>query len=146
MKKFEDFCMRTDLMEQFDLIITDYESINEAQIGDLDIANVIMTGLDGIKSQDVKALIGGLATIAKLMGRKVRDVIKLFSNEGFTKVRDFIDSDILGSEEIKYLIRMKDDPNRYKGFKGLEQYIRDLKEDDPHLLDSLKKAVNRILT
>ena len=144
--KFEDFCMRTDLMEELDLIITDHESLNEAHIGDLDIASVIMTGLDGIKSQDIKALVGGLAVVAKLMGKKVRDVIKLFSNEGFTKIREFIKNDLLGTEEIKYLIRMKDDPNRYKGFKGLEQYIRDMKEDNPQLIDSLKKAVNRLIS
>ena len=143
--RFEDFCMKMDLLEEFDLVITEHSSLNEGNLDNLDSETVIMTGLDQIKSQDVKALVGSLPIVANLMGKKVRDIIKLFSNDGFKKIRGFIDNDIIGSEEVKYMIRMKNDPKRYKGYSGLEQYIRDMKEDNPKILDSLEKAITRIL-
>ena len=143
---FKYFCMKTDILEEFDSVISEYESLNESEIGDLDIANVIMAGMDKLDTQNVKMLVGSLAIIAKLMGKKVRDVIKLFSNDGFKRIRDFIENDIIGSEEIQYMLRMKNDPKRYKGFGGLEAYIRDMKEDNPKLLDSLKKAVDRLVS
>jgi len=143
---FKYFCMKTDILEEFDSVISEYESLNESEIGDLDIANVIMAGMDKLDTQNVKMLVGALAIIAKLMGKKVRDVIKLFSNDGFKRIRDFIENDIIGSEEIQYMLRMKNDPKRYKGFGGLEAYIRDMKEDNPKLLDSLKKAVDRLVS
>jgi len=143
--EFKYFCLKMDLLEEFDAELTKYESLNEANLGDLDIANVIMTGLGELKGPDVKAILGTLAVIAKLTGRRVRDIIKLFSNEGFQKIRKFIENDIIGSEEIQYMLKLKDDPNRYKGFKGLESVILDMKANNPKLMDSLKKAVDRLL-
>lgn len=143
---FKYFCLKTDLLEEFDSVITEFDSLNEEHIGDLDIANVIMTGLDKIETPSVKSIIATFAVVAKLMGKKVRDVIKLFSNDGFSKIRGFIENDLIGSEEIQYILRMKDDPKRYQGYKGLENYIRDMQENNPKLMDSLKKAVDRIIS
>ena len=143
---FKDFCEKQELLEAIDKEISENEYLSEENMGDLDIANVIMSGLDTIKSQDIKAVVGAIAIIGKLMGKKVRDIIKLFSKSGFQRIKEFIDSDLLGSEEIQYLIRMKNDPNRYKGYSGLEQYIRDMKEGNPKLYDSITKAVTRIFT
>lgn len=144
--KFKDFYEKENLVKEFDEHITNTSTyMTESNLGDLEIGNVIMSGLDTIKSQDVKAILGVLATVAELSGKRVKDIIKLFSKEGFNKIKNFIDNDILGSEEIKYMRRMKDDPNRYKGFKGLEQYIRDMEEHNPKILDSIKKAVDRIV-
>jgi len=142
---FKYFCLKTDLIEEFNEELKEYESLNESNLGDLYVANVIMSGLDGLKSPDVKSIIGSLAVIAKLTGRKVRDIIKLFSNEGFTKVRDFISNDIIGSEEVQYMMTMFKDPDNYKGYKGLENFIMDMKNNNPKIANSLKKAVDRLL-
>jgi len=142
---FKYFCLKTDLLEEFDSMLSEYESLNEASLGDLEVANVIMNGLDGIKGPDVKAILGVLATIAKFSGRKVRDIIKLFSKDGFMKIRNFIENDIIGSEEIQYMLKMKNDVNHFKGYKGLENYIQNMKDENPAIADSLKKAVDRLL-
>jgi len=142
---FKYFCLKTDILENFDAEIKEYESLNEAGLGDLEIAKVIMSGLDDIKGSDVKAIVGTIAVVAKLTGRRVKDIIKLFSNDGFTKIRNFIKNDIIGSEELQYILKLKDDPNRYKGYKGLESIILDMKANNPKLMDSLKKVVDRLL-
>ena len=141
---FKYFCLKTDLLEDFDGELKDYESLTEANLGDLDVANVIKSGLDGMKSPDVKSIVGSLAVVAKLTGKKVRDIIKLFSNEGFKRIRGFIENDIIGSEEVQYMLKMYRDPDHYKGYKGLENFIIDMKEKNPKISDSLRKAVDKI--
>ena len=141
--KFKDFFEKDDLVEQFNM--NDGE-LNESNLGDLEIGKVIMSGLDTIDSQDVKAILGVLAGVAEFSGRRVRDIIKLFSKEGFMKVKNFIETDILGSDEVKYMRRMKNYPSRYKGFLGLQNYIKDMEEHNPKILDSIKKVVDRLLS
>lgn len=145
MLSFKDFWDKQELLEEFDAVALQVETINEANMGDLDIANVIMNNLDKIPSINVRQIIGAIVGAAKFAGKKLTDVVKLFSKEGMAKIRKFIENDILGTEEIKY-IRRKFDKDRYKGYKGFEQFLRDMKEDNPTIYDSLIKAVNKLLS
>ena len=145
MLAFRDYWDKIEVLEEFDAELIEYTSLNEANLGDYELARVIGSGLDKIKTPNVRKIMGTIANIAKFSGRKVSDIVSLFSKNGVSKIKKFIDNDILGSEEIKYITR-KFDENRYKGYKGFEQFIRDMKEDNPRIFDSLVKATKRIVT
>jgi len=142
---FKYFCLKTDLIEQFDAVLNDYTSLTEANLADLSVSAVIMDGINNMKSKDVKSIISTLAVVAKLTGRTVKDIIKLFSREGFTKIKDFIQNDIIGSEEIQFMLNIMEDPNYYKGYKGLEHIVLDMKNNNPKLASSFRKIVDKIL-
>ena len=141
---FKDFCVKTDLLDEFDTTITGYEPWTEANLGDLDMANVISSGLNKITLPNIKKVIGVLAVVAKFSGKKVRDIMTLFSSEGISNIRNFIEKDIIGSAEVQHIMT-KFDPDRYKGFKGFEQFVSDMKTENPSIFDSLSKAVQRVI-
>jgi len=143
---FKEYYIKNEILIEFDEELKSYKSLNENHIGDLDIANVIMAGLDKIKGPNMKSIMSALAGIAGFTGKKSKDIMKLFSKEGIEKIRNYIDDDIIGSKEIKFITRKLKDPDRYQGFKGLQQFIKDMKEDDPRLMDSLKKAVDKVIS
>ena len=141
---FTDFYSTANILDEFYVEINRKKYLRETSFGDADVANIIMKGLEGITSQNVKAIIGVIAAIAKYSGRKIKDILYLFSADGFRAIRSFIDNDIIGSDEFKYMLRMKENPDRYKGFSGLETFITDMKEHNPKIFDSLQTAVDKI--
>jgi len=143
---FKYFCCKTDLLDEFDNVSLNYTSLNESHIGDLDVGNVIEQGLGRIKSPNVKSIIGVLATIANFSGKRLRDIIKLFSKDGFVKIRNFIEQDIIGSDEVQCMLKLTNDPDYFKGYRGLENYINRMKENNPSIVDSLTRAMNRLLS
>ena len=141
---FTDHCMITDLLEEFDLVLENYETHTEGEMGDLDAGNIIKQGLAKLNGP-VGTIVGVISAVAKLTGKKSTDILKLFSQEGVAKVKEFIKNNILGSEEVKYMMH-KFDKDRYKGYKGFEQFVKDMQEDNPKILDSLKMAVQKIVS
>ena len=136
---FKDYYIKKEIINEFDEELLHYTSLTENHIGDLDIANVIMTGLDKIKGPNMKSIMSALAAIADFTGKKSKDVMKLFTKEGIEKIKNYIDDDIIGSKEIKFITRKLKDPDRYKGFKGLQQFIKDMNEEDPKLKLTIQK-------
>ena len=143
MLTFENYVFLSDLMEDFDKVLEGRATLTEADFSDLGLAKVIEQGLDTIELPSIKAIIGAIAGVAKTAGAKASDLIKLFSKEGIAKVKGVLQS-FMDTAEMKYLIR-KFDKNRYKGFKGLEQYIADMKEENPTIVDKLQELVQKIV-
>lgn len=144
MMRFKDFLYQQELLEKLDIVVEDNMVINESQLGDLEIANVIQKGLDKIEIPDIKKLIGTLAAIANKIGAKTSDIIKLFSPSGIKKIKKFISDGIIDSREVQNILHSLE-RDRYKGYKGFEQFVADMKEDNPALLDSIKDAVKRLI-
>ena len=141
---FSDYSFRYDLLEDFESVINNYKTLTEADLGDLQIAKVIEKGLDEIKLPSVKAVVGVVADMAKKSGATTSDILNLFSKDGLSKIVNGIKDNILNTAELKYIIRYFD-PNRYKGYKGLEQYIKDMQEENPSILDPIKKIATKFI-
>lgn len=144
MLTFKEFCFKDDLLKEFDECIKNTPRLNEADYSDLGLASIITKNLDSITIPNIRSVLGIISVIFKYIGKKGKDIMQLFSPEGLDKIKAFIKDDILGSKELRYIIKTFD-PDKYKGYKGFEQYISDMKQDQPELFDSLVKGIKNII-
>ena len=142
---FKDFLFQQQLLENLDTVIDSDMLITETELGDLEIAKVIEQGIDKIQLPDIKKVLGVISTLASNVGGKTADIIKLFSPSGIRKIKDFISNGIIDSREVQHMLH-KLEKDRYKGYKGFEQFITDMKSDNPALLDSIKDAVKKLIS
>jgi hypothetical protein len=103
MLSFTDFCEKEELLEQFDMVISKFKSLNESEIGDLSSSNIIDTNLARIPSEPVRTLVGFIAHMAKDEGKSTKDILRLFTRDGIQRVKDAVFK-IIPMDEIRYLL------------------------------------------
>jgi len=138
--RYKEFCAREELAEEMDIVIQHHRYLNEEAVGDLGMDNVISKNLKNIKMPKIKTILGIVSILGKFIGKKPRDIMKLFTKEGFQKVKDFIMNDVLGSPEIRQLV----DRLIGAGYNEMEAIVKDFLKKDPKLFDSLKNVASRI--
>jgi len=137
---FSDYIIIEQLLSELDDILVNGRILFESQ-NDFAFSDKV----DAIGSPTVKAIFKSLGAAAMYGGKKANQLGKLITPTGISELKSALADGFFNSSEIKYITRKLKDPTRYKGYSGFEQFITDLKEDNPKLLDNLKRLALTIV-